>query len=160
MRLMKDTAEELPSEKLQELHLASLQKGALLGRKTESLPGVEAASKPTFAGTFKFEQQCLRYPAAGKNVVVLGDAAGMGHHALSSGLEMGALDLVPLGELSERLARGEEPEKCLSRYADAVFQSRLKLLAIGMNEYYPNSTSGRLKMLQLAAELTREDPDA
>lgn len=160
MRLMKDAVEELPNEKLQELLLASLQKGALLGRKTENLPGVEAASKPTFAGTFKFEQQCLRCPVAGKNVVVLGDAAGMGHHALSSGLEMGALDLVPLGELSERLARGEEPEKSLSRYADAVFQSRLKLLAIGMNEYYPNSTSGRLKMLQLAAELTREDSNA
>ncbi len=137
--------------------LASLQKGALLARKPSELPDLEAASKPSFAGTFKFEQQCLRYPAAGKNVVVLGDAAGMGHHALSSGLEMGALDLHPLGAFCDQLAAGSDALHSVSQYAETVFASRLKLLAIGMNEYYPNAKSGRLNMLQRAAELSRED---
>ena len=103
-------AEELRAKIKETLH-----KGALLSRKRgANLPGMEAASKKTFAGTFKFEQQCLRFPAAGKNVVVLGDAAGMGHHALSSGLEMGAYDLVALGVLCEELQRASErgSERC------------------------------------------------
>ena len=147
------TAAEALRAKIKE----TLHKGALLSRKRgANLPGMEAASKKTFAGTFKFEQQCLRFPAAGKNVVVLGDAAGMGHHALSSGLEMGAYDLVALGVLCEELQQASEPEECIARYAEAVRYSRLRLLGLGMNEYYPDSAAGRLRMLHRAAELFGE----
>ena len=80
----------------------------------------------------------------------------MGHHALSSGLEMGAYDLVALGVLCEELQRASEPEECIARYAEAVRNSRLRLLGLGMNEYYPDSAAGRLRMLHRAAELFGE----
>lgn len=158
MMLLRGAVPEMSDSSLRERIQGALPKGALLGRKTHRMPGVEVASKPTFAGTFKFEQQCLRHPAAGKNVVVLGDAAGMGHHALSSGLEMGAIDLGPLGTLCDRLAQGDDPAHCVASYAETVFGLRLRLLALGMNEYYPDAASGRLAMLERAAVLSREDP--
>ena len=156
--LMEDTAENGSQAHLREQISAALRQGAHLARKSVGLPDVEAASKPTFAGTFKFEQQCLRFPAAGSNVVVLGDSAGMGHHALSSGLEMGVLDLIPLGRLCDHLQEGNDPKQGIAEYASTVFSSRLRLLAIGMNEYYPNAKGGRLQMLQRAAEFSRKDP--
>lgn len=159
MLLMSDSGTELSSEQLLEIIRATLQKGALLSRKRRAnIPGMEAAAKTTFAGTFKFEQQCLRYPAAGKNVVVLGDAAGMGHHALSSGLEMGAHDLAALGELCEALGGEQKPPGCIAHYAETVFRSRLRLLGFGMSEYYPDSEAGQLKMLHRAAEMFGGEP--
>lgn len=107
----------------------------------------------TFAGTFKFEQQCLRFPAAGENVVVLGDAAGMGHHALSSGLEMGACDLIPLQRLVQDLNAGTPQKGAIERYAQTVYRSRITLLALGMREYYPNLAADPLDTLHRAAEL-------
>lgn len=152
--LMSEVAGEMSPQELREKIQATQTRGALLSRER----GGKAPGKTTtFAGTFKFEQQCLRYPAAGNNVVVLGDAAGMGHHALSSGLEMGACDLVPLGELCDALAGEVPPEQCLGGYADAVFQSRIRLLGLGMNEYYPNSAAGRLSILQRAAAIFGEE---
>jgi len=140
---------ELPQDVLD-----GLRDGALLSRSRRArMPGIERASRAPFAGTFKFEQQCLRFPAAGKNLVVLGDAAGMGHHALSSGLEMGACDLGPLGHLCERLQAGEDPGPCIAGYAEAVFESRLRLLSLGMNEYYPQASVGGLKLLHRAIEV-------
>jgi 2-polyprenyl-6-methoxyphenol hydroxylase-like FAD-dependent oxidoreductase len=157
--LMSESTIELSDHELQQKIRATLRKGALLSRKRGAkLPGMETAAKSPFAGTFKFEQQCLRYPAAGKNVVVMGDAAGMGHHALSSGLEMGAYDLGPLGVLCEELALKNEPLISITNYAEAIFLSRLKLLGLGMSEYYPDSADGRLKMLDRAAQLLAEDP--
>lgn len=139
---------------------ASLGEGAILSRKRgAAVPSMDSAGKTPFAGTFKFEQQCLRYPAAGHNVVVLGDAAGMGHHALSSGLEMGAYDLLALQRLARALLERKDATRAIAAYAEEVFESRLKLLGLGMNEYYPNDATGRLKMLQRAAELWAEDRD-
>jgi 2-polyprenyl-6-methoxyphenol hydroxylase-like FAD-dependent oxidoreductase len=94
------------------------------------LLGLAAAPAPTpraFSGTFRFEQQLLARPAVGANVVFFGDAAGMGHHALSSGLELGAWDLAPLREL----VRGG----AIDRYARAVADARTEMLALGMPEY-------------------------
>ena len=158
MLLMSESETTFSAQQLRRRIRATLDKGALLSRKRGSnLRGMDAAAKSPFAGTFKFEQQCLRYPAAGKNVVILGDAAGMGHHALSSGLEMGAHDLGALGVLCEELAQAKDPEDCIKTYAESVFDSRLKLLGLGMSEYYPDSATGRLKMLQRAAELFAEE---
>lgn len=157
--LMSEPGRQVSGEQLRERLEATFRRGALLGRKRgASLPEMEEASRTTFAGTFKFEQQCLRYPAAGKNVVVLGDAAGMGHHALASGLEMGACDLQPLGKLCAGLQGGRPPRECIDEYAEAVFYFRLKLLGMGMNEYYPDAAAGRLRMLQRAAEIFTEEP--
>lgn len=151
--LMSDVSGELTIEQLRGKVQATHEKGALLSRERG---GNEPGMKATFAGTFKFEQQCLRYPAAGQNVVVLGDAAGMGHHALSSGLEMGACDLVPLGRLCEDLS--VSADSAIRAYAEAVFQSRIRLLGLGMNEYYPSSAAGRLSILQRAAAIFGEEP--
>jgi 2-polyprenyl-6-methoxyphenol hydroxylase-like FAD-dependent oxidoreductase len=165
MRLLSESDSPQPGrtmtlEEVRERVLGTLRKGALLSRKRNpSLPGMEIVEKPPFAGTFRFEQQCLKYPVAGKNVVVLGDAAGMGHHALSSGLEMGAHDLGPLGNLCDGLALKNDPQECLSRYAEDIFGSRLRLLGLGMSEYYPNTEAGRLKMLHRAAEIFHEETE-
>lgn len=160
MQLMSEPIIGLSPSELSDRVRATIANGALLSRKRGSkLPGMEVVRKTTFAGTFKFEQQCLRHPAAGKNVVVLGDAAGMGHHALSSGLEMGAHDLGALGELCQALTTTKEATECIAHYADAVFRSRMRLLGLGMNEYYPDSAAGRLKILHRAAELFGEDKD-
>ncbi len=138
----------------------ALKKSDILkNTRGSTLGAVDCSERAPFAGTFKFEQQCLRHPAAGHNVVVLGDAAGMGHHALSSGLEMGACDLGPLGRLAQELAAAQEPKACISRYADAVFRSRISLLALGMREYYPNLLGDPLEELHRAAELFGSDPD-
>lgn len=152
-RLLSDTH---PPEQELELQLrAALSEGTLLSsrRHSEHLPELDASQTRPFAGTFRFEQQCLRFPAAGKNVVVLGDAAGMGHHALSSGLEMGACDLQPLGALAHQLTSGDDPEEAIARYADAVFRSRIKLLGLGMSEYYPNLPEDKESTLYRAAHL-------
>jgi 2-polyprenyl-6-methoxyphenol hydroxylase-like FAD-dependent oxidoreductase len=82
-----------------------------------------------FSGTFRFEQQLNPLPTAGTNLVFLGDAAGMGHHALSTGLELGAVDM---GPLSQRLAGGTQRE-----YREAMVRSRIEMLAFGMREYHP-----------------------
>lgn len=106
-----------------------------------------------FAGTFRFEQQCLRNPGRGANLVVLGDSAGMGHHALSSGLETGACDLMPLRRLAQALTRGEDAGQSVARYADTVFRSRMTLLAMGMREYYPQIDFDPVDLLHRAVEL-------
>ena len=148
-----------PEQLTQKIRQA-LKKGAILSKKRgRPVPGIEAAEKTPFAGTFKFEQQCLRHPAVGHNVIVLGDAAGMGHHALSSGLEMGACDLGPLSVLARRLQQGDRPEDCLGEYAEAIFRSRIKLLGLGMSEYYPNLPSDKLEMLHRAADIFGADPN-
>jgi len=118
--------------------------------------GAASGSGTPFAGTFKFEQQCLRRPAVGANVVVLGDSAGMGHHALSSGLEMGACDLGPLRRLAAELAEGREACEAVSRYADRVFRSRLTLLSLGMREYYPQLEVDPIDLLHRAADIADE----
>ena len=157
--LMTDQVALTTAEDLSSIIKETLRGGVLLRRRQEAnMPGMYEAGKTTFAGTFKFEQQCLRFPAAGKNVVVLGDAAGMGHHALSSGLEMGAYDLGPLGKLCDDLVAGLEPGQYIADFAEDIFRSRIRLLGLGMNEYYPDSAAGRLKMLHRAAELFAEEP--
>ncbi len=136
----------------------ALKKSDILkNTRGSSLSAVDGPENTPFAGTFKFEQQCLRYPAAGQNVVVLGDAAGMGHHALSSGLEMGACDLAPLGLLAHQLAENQDPNACISRYAEAVFRSRITLLALGMREYYPNLLDDPIHEMHRVAELFGTD---
>ena len=158
--LLEDACKALSTEQLRDRIRADLPVGALSRQKrAENLPGMEAAAKLTFAGTFKFEQQCLRHPAAGKNVVVLGDAAGMGHHALSSGLELGACDLQPLSTLCRNLEMGHDESGSIAAYAEAVFRSRLKLLGLGMNEYYPNLAEGKLAILHRAAEVLGEESE-
>lgn len=160
MLLMNQPRVELLEQETENKIRASLGEGAILSRKRGAVvPSMDSAGKSPFAGTFKFEQQCLKYPAAGNNMVVLGDAAGMGHHALSSGLEIGAFDLLALRRLGTALLEREDGAKAVSDYAEEVFESRLKLLSLGMNEYYPNDATGRLKMLQKAAELWAEEQD-
>ncbi len=77
-------------------------------------------------GTFRFEQQLLARPAAGENLVFFGDSAGMGHHALGTGLELGAWDSALLTEHLQ-----------LDDYAARVRDARIELLAFGMHEYDP-----------------------
>ena len=125
----------------------SVAEGAIL---TNSRRAMDRAEGTPFAGTFKFEQQCLLHPAAGHNVVVLGDAAGMGHHALSSGLEMGACDLAPLRRLVQDLADAKDPAAAVDRYAQTVYRSRITLLALGMREYYPTLLAEELDLLRAA----------
>ncbi|MDP2342794.1 MAG: hypothetical protein Q8O67_17695 [Deltaproteobacteria bacterium] len=93
-----------------------------------------------FSGTFRFEQQLLLAPTAGTNLVFFGDAAGMGHHALGTGLELGACDL--------RALRDVVDGGPLSAYADAVRASRVVLLAFGMREYDAGSASVPLDVLE------------
>ncbi|MBL8956422.1 MAG: hypothetical protein JNK82_36950 [Myxococcaceae bacterium] len=78
-------------------------------------------------GTFRFEQQLLPRPVAGSNVLFLGDSAGMGHHALGTGLELGAWDI---GFLRKGMS--------LEDHAARVVEARIELLAFGMHEYYPS----------------------
>lgn len=106
-------------------------------RGAAQLLQLERAPEPSatgLRGTFRFEQQLLQRPVAGENVVVLGDAAGMGHHSLGTGLEVGAWDVGLLGALLQEpgpWAAG------LERYAEAVREARVTVLAFGMHEYYP-----------------------
>jgi 2-polyprenyl-6-methoxyphenol hydroxylase-like FAD-dependent oxidoreductase len=73
-------------------------------------------------GTFRFQQQILEKATAGANVVFFGDAAGMGHHALATGLEVGAADTPSL--LS--LAAGS---RSLDAYDRDVRASRIEAMA-------------------------------
>lgn len=138
-------------------HEAAIRKSIaernLLGAARRCTSPDGAANGTPFAGTFKFEQQCLRRPGLGANLVVLGDSAGMGHHALSSGLEMGAVDLQPLRRLAQALTRGEDAGRAVERYAERVFRSRMTLLALGMREYYPRLDFDPVDLLHRAAEL-------
>ena len=108
-----------------------------------------------FSGTFRFEQQLLLTPTAGANLVFFGDAAGMGHHALGTGLELGACDLQALRDVVDggRLAA----------YADAVRASRVVLLAFGLREYYPGAAGLRPDptswVLEALAQTEREPLD-
>lgn len=133
----------------------SVENGTLLAnmRRCGNAGPDGAGGGTPFAGTFRFEQQCLRRPAAGGNVVVLGDAAGMGHHALSSGLEMGACDLGPLRRLAAELARGEDGGRAVARHAESVYRSRMTLLALGMREYYPRLDADPIDLLYRAADI-------
>lgn len=125
----------------------------LLGSARRCTSPDGAAHGTPFAGTFKFEQQCLRNPGLGANLVVIGDSAGMGHHALSSGLEMGACDLQPLRKLAQAIARGEDANEAVRAYGERVFRSRMTLLALGMREYYPALDFDPVDLLHRAAEL-------
>ena len=131
----------------------SVSERNLLGAARKCSSAESAPNGTPFAGTFRFEQQCLRRPGVGANLIVLGDSAGMGHHALSSGLEMGACDLAPLRQLAQALARGEDGTGAVARYAERVFRSRMTLLALGMREYYPQLDFDPVDLLHRAAEL-------
>jgi hypothetical protein len=132
----------------------SVENGTLLANMRKcGNAAPDAGGGTPFAGTFKFEQQCLRRPAAGANVIVLGDSAGMGHHALSSGLEMGACDLGPLRRLAAELARGDDGATAVARYAESVFRSRVTLLALGMREYYPQLDFDPVDLMHRAADV-------
>jgi 2-polyprenyl-6-methoxyphenol hydroxylase-like FAD-dependent oxidoreductase len=109
-----------------------------------------------FSGTFRFEQQLLANPVAGSNVVFFGDAAGMGHHAPGSGLELGACDLRPLGTL---VAHRSNPN-ALGRYAKEVVASRIALLAFGMREHYPALPGDPAPWLTHVMDVVARDPDA
>jgi len=102
-------------------------------------------------GTFRFEQQLLIDPTAGENVVIFGDAAGMGHHSLGTGLEVGACDLSPLRRAIETSTTTE--------YAKAVVASRICLLAFGMREYYADIDVDPTPWLRQALEASTANPD-
>ena len=98
------------------------------------VPHAPAPSASGLKGTFRFEQQLLASPAVGERVLFVGDAAGMGHHALSTGLEVGAHDCLALA----KWARGETS---LAACARAVVDARVEVLACGMREYEPELTT-------------------
>ncbi len=106
---------------------AYFELGAMLLLGTSRPPQPSAGG---LRGTFRFEQQLLERPVAGENVCFFGDAAGMGHHALATGLEIGAVDLPRLLELAAGTSS-------LDAYAAAVTRSRIAALSYGLREYYP-----------------------
>jgi len=121
---------------------------AYYSRAAETLLGlVPEPSAEGLRGTFRFEQQLMPRPAAGSNLVFFGDAAGMGHHALGTGLELGAWDSVLL-----------TPELQIDDYAARVRDSRIELLAFGMHEYDPLLRED--PALSIRARLTASRPDA
>jgi 2-polyprenyl-6-methoxyphenol hydroxylase-like FAD-dependent oxidoreductase len=127
-------------------------------RGAAQLLQLERAPEPSgvgLRGTFRFEQQLLPRPVAGENVVVLGDAAGMGHHALGTGLELGAWDAGLLGSM---LDDGSAPAAALDRYATAVRDARVTLLAFGMHEYYPRLAADPTPWLREAIAAAAADP--
>jgi 2-polyprenyl-6-methoxyphenol hydroxylase-like FAD-dependent oxidoreductase len=124
--------------------------------KKELEEEVRVARSAGFGGTFTFEQQMLPKPIAGGNVVVFGDGAGMGHHHISGGLEMGASDLAPLRALAEGLRRGEG--EAFEQYAASVHAARIELLAYGMREYYPDAPLDTRWLVAEADRIVAENP--
>lgn len=132
--------------------------GDYYARGAAQLLQLERAPEPSgvgLRGTFRFEQQLLPRPVAGDNVVVLGDAAGMGHHALGTGLELGAWDVGLLGAM---LDDGAPRPAALESYATGVREARVTLLAFGMHEYYPRLATDPTPWIREALAAAAADP--
>lgn len=112
-----------------------------------------APSPAGLRGTFRFEQQLLVDPVAGKNLVFFGDVAGMGHHALGTGLELGASDLRALGALI-----AGEVGSGLGAYRRALVESRVALLAFGLREYHPDLVEDPSPWIRQALVEKANDP--
>lgn len=128
---------------------------AYFDRWARALLGLAHAPTPTsspFSGTFRFEQQMLRVPRAEGRVLFFGDAAGMGHHAPSTGLELGVCDQRALAAV---LAGGT-----LDAYGRTVARARVALLAFGLREYYPGLTVDPTPFIEAALEAPAEDARA
>jgi 2-polyprenyl-6-methoxyphenol hydroxylase-like FAD-dependent oxidoreductase len=123
--------------------------GELLG-----LPRAPDPSTASFTGTFRFEQQLLPAPVVGENLIFFGDAAGMGHHALGTGLELGACDADAL----LRLATASDRSAALARYQQEVVEARAVLLAFGLKEYYPHLAFDPLPWVHKALQLAQSSP--
>lgn len=122
---------------------------------------VHAEKAPTyttgFGGIFKFEQQLMPKPTAGRNVVAMGDAGGMTHADLSAGLEIGIHDLAALTVLASSIQRGEAPDRALESYGSTIYQTRLDALALGMKEFYPDVNPFPKELLDRASRISSEN---
>jgi 2-polyprenyl-6-methoxyphenol hydroxylase-like FAD-dependent oxidoreductase len=135
-------------------------------RAAMAVLGLDVPPPPTeraFAGTFRFEQQLLATPYATPHVVFFGDAAGMGHHALGTGLELGACDAAALRELAYAIRSSSSllsprTHAAVVHYGEEVLRSRVALLAFGLREYYPDIDDDPSRAIAEAVEAARAHP--